>query len=75
MNYKIVKLQELQGDGFLNRKYLENKNLSEKSYKEQHKFFLELIVYILFVVFPFNFIRSHFFNMVSCTFVKSRIYH
>lgn len=44
MNYKIVKLQELQGDGFLNRKYLENKNLSEKSYKEQHKFFLELIM-------------------------------
>ena len=41
MNYKIVKLQGLDSQNFISQQYYKNRDLSERSYKEQNIYFVK----------------------------------
>ena len=55
MNYKIVKLQGLDSQNFISQQYYKNRDLSERSYKEQNIYFVNLITSFS----AKNFINSH----------------
>ena len=55
MNYKIVKLQGLDSQKFISQQYYKNRDLSERSYKEQNIYFVNLITSFS----AKNFINSH----------------